>query len=76
MRTLCFDQPFVNKNLDENNSDDSSDFKHCSRLACCIRLYACQLLLALASEISARSEPFNSAPNKIIFNLSLLSLGL
>lgn len=20
MRTLCFDQPFVNKNLDENNS--------------------------------------------------------
>lgn len=48
----------------------------CNRLACCIRLYACQLLLALASEIPACSEPFKSAPNKMIFNLSPLSSGL
>lgn len=39
-------------------------------------LYACQLALALASEIPTLSEPFNSALNKMIFNLSPLSLGL
>lgn len=43
-------------------------------------MYACQFALALASDIpapsNARQEPFSKALNKMIFNLSPLSLGL